>query len=89
MQPGSYVNKYKSFTEDLTPVVTKALGDDWQSKVAPAGVSGLTADGKLTALSVGAVYSGTLWINQGLFDKYNLKPPTTLDEWDKVCQEFK
>ena len=42
-----------------------------------------------TALSVGAVYSGTLWINQGLFDKYNLKPPTTLDEWDKVCQEFK
>jgi raffinose/stachyose/melibiose transport system substrate-binding protein len=89
MQPGSYVNKYKSFTEDLTPVVTKALGDDWQSKVAPAGVSGLTVDGKLTALSVGAVYSGMLWINQGLFDKYNLKPPTTLDEWDKVCQEFK
>jgi raffinose/stachyose/melibiose transport system substrate-binding protein len=89
MQPGSYVNKYKSFAQDMTPVITKALGDDWQSKVAPAGVSGLTADGKLTALSVGAVYSGTLWINQGLFDKYNLKPPTTLDEWEKVCQEFK
>jgi ABC-type glycerol-3-phosphate transport system substrate-binding protein len=89
MQPGSYVDKYKSFSEDLTPVVTKALGEDWQSKVAPAGVSGLTADGKLTAMSVGAVYSGTLWINQGLFDKHNLKPPTTLDEWEKVCQEFK
>jgi len=89
MQPGAYVTKYKSFTEDLTPVMTKALGEDWQSKVAPAGISGLTTDGKLTALSVGAVYSGTLWINQGLFDKYNLKPPTTLDEWDKVCQEFK
>jgi raffinose/stachyose/melibiose transport system substrate-binding protein len=89
MQPGAYVTKYKSFTEDLTPVIEKALGPDWQSKVAPAGVSGLTADGKLTAMSVGAVYSGTLWINQGLFDKYNLKPPTTLDEWDKVCQEFK
>jgi raffinose/stachyose/melibiose transport system substrate-binding protein len=89
MQPGSYVEKYKSFTEDLTPVIERALGPDWQSKVAPAGVSGLTADGKLTAMSVGAVYSGTLWINQGLFDQYNLKPPTTLDEWDKVCQEFK
>ena len=35
------------------------------------------------------MYSGTLWINKGLFDKYNLKPPTTLDEWEKVCQEFK
>jgi raffinose/stachyose/melibiose transport system substrate-binding protein len=89
MQPGAYVTKYKSFTQDLTPVISKALGEDWQSKVAPAGVSGLTTDGKLTAMSVGAVYSGTLWINQGLFDKYNLKPPTTLDEWDKVCQEFK
>ena len=90
MQPGSYVTKYGSFAEDMTPVITKALGDDWQSKAAPAGVSGLTdEDGKLTALSVGAVYSGTLWINQGLFDKHNLKPPTTLDEWDKVCQEFK
>ncbi len=90
MQPGAYVKKYGSFAEDLTPAMTKALGEDWQSKVAPAGVTGLTnADGKLTAMSVGAVYSGTLWINQGLFDKYNLKPPTTLDEWDKVCQEFK
>jgi raffinose/stachyose/melibiose transport system substrate-binding protein len=90
MQPGSYVQKYGSFAEDMTPVITKALGEDWQSKVAPAGVTGLTdEDGKLTAMSVGAVYSGTLWINQGLFDQYNQKPPTTLDEWDKVCQELK
>ncbi len=90
MQPGAYVKKYGSFAEDLTPAMTKVLGEDWQSKVAPAGVSGLTnAEGKLTAASVGAVYSGTLWINQGLFDKYDLKPPTTLDEWDKVCQELK
>lgn len=90
MQPGAYVKKFGPFAEDLTPVITKALGEDWQSKVAPAGVTGLTnKDGKLTAMSVGAVYSGTLWINQGLFDKYNLKPPTTLDEWDRVCQEFK
>lgn len=89
IQPGSYVTKYKSFTEDLTPVVTKALGDDWQSKVAPAGVSGLTSDNKLVALSVGAVYSGTLWLNQGLFDKYGLQAPTTLDEWEKVCQSFR
>jgi len=90
MQPGSYVTKYGSFAQDMTPVITKALGEDWHSKVAPAGVSGLTdKHGKLTALSVGAVYSGTLWINKGLFDKHNLKPPTTLDEWENVCQEFK
>ncbi|MGI8456789.1 MAG: ABC transporter substrate-binding protein [Propionibacteriaceae bacterium] len=89
MQPGAYVSKYKSFAEDLTPAMEKALGSDWKSKVAPAGVSGLTADGKLVAASVGAVYSGTLWYNPALFDKYKLQPPTTLDEWEKVCKTFK
>ncbi|MGI3784748.1 MAG: ABC transporter substrate-binding protein [Janthinobacterium lividum] len=89
MQPGAYVQNYKSFTEDLTPVMVKALGDDWQSKVAPAGVSGLSADGKLVAVSVGAVYSGTIWYNPALFAKYGLQPPKTLDEWEKVCQVFK
>jgi raffinose/stachyose/melibiose transport system substrate-binding protein len=88
-QPGAYVNRYKSFTEDLAPAMKKALGSDWKSKVAPAGVDALTAEGKLTANNVGANYAGMLWIDQPLFDKYHLKPPTTLDEWDKVCQVFK
>ena len=89
MQPGAYVSKYKSFAEDLTPVMTKALGDDWKSKVAPVGIDGLSADGKLVAMSVGAVYSGTIWVNPALFEKYDLKPPTTLDEWESVCKTFK
>src|SRR4051794_5959800 len=88
-QPGAYVDKYKSFTEDLTPAMKQALGSNWKSKVAPAGVDALTVDGKLTAVNVGANYAGMLWINKPLFDKYNLKPPTTLDEWVKVCQVFK
>src|SRR3954453_23473850 len=69
--------------------MTKALGDDWKSKVAPVGVDGLSADGKLVAMSVGAVYSGTIWVNPALFEKYDLKPPTTLDEWEAVCKTFK
>jgi ABC-type glycerol-3-phosphate transport system substrate-binding protein len=89
IQPGAYVQKYGSFAEDLTPVVQKKLGADWKSKVSPAGVSGLTKNGKLVALSVGAGYAGMLWINQPLFDKYKVKPPTTLDEWVKACQVFK
>ncbi|RKS77466.1 raffinose/stachyose/melibiose transport system substrate-binding protein [Motilibacter peucedani] len=88
MQPGAYVAQFKSFAEDLTPVVEKALGEDWQSKVAPIGVSGLTADGKLTALSVGSTFAGTLWINKGLFDKYGVQPPTTLAEWVAACKTF-
>jgi raffinose/stachyose/melibiose transport system substrate-binding protein len=89
MQPGAYVQNYKSFAEDLTPVMVKALGDDWQSKVAPAGATGLSSDGKLVAASVGAVYSGTVWYNPALFAKYDVAPPKTLDEWDHVCQVFK
>jgi raffinose/stachyose/melibiose transport system substrate-binding protein len=89
MQPGSYVSEFGSFAEDLTPVVEKKLGSDWKSKLAPIGVSGLTGKGKLTALSVGSGYAGNLWINQGLFDKYKVKVPTTLDEWVQACKTFK
>jgi ABC-type glycerol-3-phosphate transport system substrate-binding protein len=74
---------------DLTPAVEKALGSDWQSKLAPIGVSSLTHDGKLAALSIGSVFAGTLWINKDLFDKYSLTPPKTYDEWKKVCAAFK
>jgi ABC-type glycerol-3-phosphate transport system substrate-binding protein len=83
------VQEFGSFAEDLTPVAEKALGSDWKSKLAPIGVDGLTGKGKLTALSVGSGYAGNLWINQGLFDKYGVKVPTTLDEWVAACKKFK
>lgn len=89
MQPGAYVTQFKSFAEDLTPAAEQALGSDWKSKVAPIGISGLTADGKLTALSVGSVFGGMLWINADIFKKYSLSPPTTLAEWQHVCQVLK
>ncbi|HEY2675107.1 MAG TPA: extracellular solute-binding protein [Rugosimonospora sp.] len=89
MQPGAYVTEFKSFAEDVTPLAQQALGSDWKSKVAPIGISGLTADGKLTAMSVGSTFAGTLWINEGIFKKYNLSPPTTLAEWEHVCQVLK
>jgi len=90
MQPGSYVDQFKSFAEDLTPLAEDALGDDWESKVAPIGVSGLTDEtGKLTAMSVGSTYAGLLWINKGIFDEHGLTPPTTMEEWVKVCDDLR
>lgn len=89
VQPGAYVTEFKSFAEDLTPMAVQALGSDWQSKVAPIGISGLTADNKLVAMSVGAVYAGMLWINADIFKRYNLTAPTTLAEWEHVCQVLK
>ena len=40
-------------------------------------------------MSVGAVYAGMLWYNSEIFAKYNLKPPTTLAEWDQLCKTLK
>lgn len=89
MQPGAYVQEFNSFTENLVPAMKSSLGANWKSKVAPSGVSGLSYDGKLTALSVGSVYAGTLWINPELFKKYHLSPPTTLSSWVGDCRVFK
>ena len=89
MQPGAYVTQFKSFAVDQTALAQQALGSDWKSKIAPIGVSGLSADGKLTAMSVGSVYAGMLWINSDIFQKYNLQPPKTLAEWEHVCQVLK
>jgi raffinose/stachyose/melibiose transport system substrate-binding protein len=88
IQPGAYVTEFGSFAEDLTPVIEKSLGADWKSKVSPIGVSGLSEGSKLTALSIGSTYAGTLWINQDLFNKYNLTPPKTLAEWESDCKTF-
>ena len=74
---------------DLTPAVEAALGSDWKSKLATTGVSALTVDGQLKALAAGAVFAGTIWINQDLFDKYGLTPPKTYDDWKNVCATFK
>ena len=89
MQPGAYVQEFNSFALNAVPMAEAALGSNWQSKVAPSGVSGLTYDGKLTGLSIGSVYAGSLWINEGLFQKYSLTAPTTLAQWVHVCQVFK
>src|SRR5579863_1258826 len=83
------VETYAPDAIDLGPAVQKALGSDWQSKLSPIGVSSLTIGKKLAAVSVGAVYSGTVWVNQNMFDQYHLTPPTTLAEWTSDCATFK
>ena len=90
--PGAANGSVETYGQDainLEPAVQKALGAGWKSKLSPIGVSSLTTDGKLAAVSVGAVYSGTVWINQNLFSKYHLTPPRTLSQWASDCAAFK
>ncbi|MDR0416083.1 MAG: ABC transporter substrate-binding protein [Propionibacteriaceae bacterium] len=71
---------------DATPALAAALGAGWKSKfVASQLPDSLYIDGKLTAIPIGGVASGTLWINKTVFDKYSLRPPTTYDQWKQVC----
>jgi raffinose/stachyose/melibiose transport system substrate-binding protein len=77
-------------TTDIAPAIAKALGPGWKSKIAPIGPAGLTTSGgKLAALPIGSTFAGNLWINQDLFSKYGLTPPTTLASWAHVCSVFK
>jgi raffinose/stachyose/melibiose transport system substrate-binding protein len=82
------IETYAPDTINLEPAVAKALGSDWQSKLSPIGVNSLTVGGKLDAVSVGAVYAGTVWINENLFNTYHLTPPTTLAQWTSDCATF-
>ena len=73
---------------DLTDAVKKALGDDYKDKLNEASISTMTVNGQLKALGVGTVYSGNLWINQDLFDKYNVIIPSYLEEWKEANEIF-
>lgn len=74
---------------DLTDAVKEALGDDYKDKLNEASITTMTVNGELKGLGVGTVYSGNLWINQDLFEKYNVKVPTNYDEWKEACRIFK
>lgn len=74
---------------DLTDAVKEALGEDYKDKLSESSISTMTVNGQLKGLGVGSVYSGNLWINQDLFDKYNVKVPTNYEEWKTACETFR
>lgn len=80
---------FAPYATDLTPAVEEMLGDDWESKVYDGGVKAFTIDDRLVAAQYAKAGAGMLWINQGMFDQYDLEPPTTLDEWVSVCETFR
>lgn len=82
------INVFGGQAIDLTDAVKAALGDNYKDKLNEASITTMTVNGKLKALGVGTVYSGNLWINQDLFDQYNVKIPTNFDEWKEACKTF-
>ncbi|GAB3924032.1 hypothetical protein GCM10011575_02580 [Microlunatus endophyticus] len=80
---------FAPYAYDLTPAMKKLLGDDWKSKVFAPGANAFTVKGRLVAAEWAKVGAGMMWINQDMFDKYGLKPPTNLAEWKTLCATFR
>lgn len=45
-------------------------------------------DGHSYAFPYGGIYTGTLFYNKELFNKYNVKVPTTYEEWEQAIATF-
>ena len=73
---------------DLTDALKEYLGDDYADKLNEASLASMTVNGELKGLGVGTCYAGNLWINQDLFDRYNVKIPTNMAEWKQACETF-
>jgi raffinose/stachyose/melibiose transport system substrate-binding protein len=88
--PGPELTSWGVFALDLKPTAERALGPGWRSKLAAGGINTLTTStGKFAALSIGSIFAGTLWIDENLFQKYGVAPPTTLSQWVSDCAVFK
>lgn len=79
------IQTYGEDSIDLTSAMEKLRGSDWKKGLYAPGITDYTLNGRLVGAQVGRVAAGYLWINQGIFNEYNLTPPTTLAQWVHDC----
>lgn len=89
LQAGAMIGEYDQFTEDLTKYAKEAWGSDWQDRFYDVGLGQLQGDGKTSALPAFNSAAGYIWYNKTLFDKYDVQPPETYDEWVQLCKKLK
>jgi raffinose/stachyose/melibiose transport system substrate-binding protein len=81
--------QFAPYALNLTPAMQRLRGSNWKKGLYAPGITDFTQDGQLKVAQVGRVAAGFLWINLDLFNKYKLKPPTTLAQWVSVCKTFR
>ena len=81
VQTGAMYNEFRDFEEDLTPYMTEAYGEGWESNFNDYAMSLLKAsDDKYYAMPLGLSYAGYVWADMKYFDKYGLELPTNYEE---------
>lgn len=90
VQTGAMYNEFRDFEEDLTPYMTEAYGEGWESNFNDYAMSLLKAsDDKYYAMPLGLSYAGYVWADMKYFDKYGQELPTNYEELKAVCQTFR
>ena len=90
VQTGAMYNEFRDFEEDLTPYMTEAYGEVWESNFNEYAMSLLKAgDDKYYGLPLGLSYAGYVWADMSYFEKYGLELPTNYEELKAVCQTFR
>jgi raffinose/stachyose/melibiose transport system substrate-binding protein len=87
LQVGALANQFAPLAEDLTPAISKKLGDDWKTKITAADQ--LAVDGKQVALPWMITGGGLVWANQTLIDSLKLTVPTNYSELKSFCAAVK
>jgi len=87
LQVGALANQFAPLAEDLTPAITKQLGEDWKSTL--TATDQLAVDGKQVGLPWMITGGGLIWANQTLVDSLKLTVPTTMAELKSFCAAVK
>lgn len=87
VQVGALANQFAPLAEDLAPVASKTVGDDWKTKL--TATDQLAVNGKQVALPWMITGGGLIWANQTLVDSLKLTVPTTYDELKTFCAAVK
>ncbi len=71
---------------DLTPYVD---ANDYKSRFVPASWTNVTFDNKVYGIPVENSAAAVIWYSKPIFAKYDLTPPTTWAEFEKVAETLK
>lgn len=83
-----YVDPYTGVSDWAQGGWLADLSDcDWVDKLPDSVKEAITYDGKIYAYPYSVCYTGFFY-NKDIFDKLNLTPPTTVEEFGQVCQKL-
>lgn len=70
----------------IEPVTFIFEENNWKSVFPPGMIEILSSDGKVWSVPANVQRSNILWYNEEIFDKYNLEPPASLEQFFQTAE---